>query len=84
MPFLDQLLDKNPVMRIGPPSFNAAAGFCANQAMNRLSGADKHDPEKQQDFLDYFIKLKDDNPTVVDLNQIVSFLLINVSSFCIS
>lgn len=78
MPWLDQLLDKNPVKRIGPPSFNVAAGFCANQAINRISGADKHDPEKQKDFLDYFVKLKDENPGVIDVNQIISFLLINI------
>lgn len=80
MPWLDQLFDKNPVMRVGPPSFGVAAGFCANKAINRLSGADKHDSGKQKDFLDYFIQIKDENPGVVDVNQIVTFLLINVSS----
>ncbi|KAL3426837.1 benzoate 4-monooxygenase cytochrome p450 [Phlyctema vagabunda] len=78
MPWLDKFLDKNPIMRIGPPSFGAAASFCASQVIDRLSGTDKHDPEKQKDFLDYFIELKRQNPNVVDDNQIVSFLLINI------
>lgn len=82
MPFLDHLLDKNPIKRVGPPSFNVAAGFCASQAMNRLTGADKHehDPTKQKDFLDYCISAKEENPDEIDLNQIVGFLLLNVST----
>lgn len=81
MPWLDNLLDKNPIKRIGPPSFSPAANFCLKQTLNRLSGADRHEhnPEKQMDFLDYWVEIKEENPGVVGVNEIVGFLLINVS-----
>lgn len=68
-------------MRIGPPSFSAAAGFCASQTVNRQNELEKngHDAPRQKDFLDDFLGIKEEHPGKVGLNDMVSFLLINVS-----
>lgn len=53
MPFLDELLAKNPVYPIGPPSFEAAAGFCFMQTVERQQDA-KSGISKGKDMLDSY------------------------------
>ncbi|KAJ5805081.1 hypothetical protein N7474_010968 [Penicillium riverlandense] len=79
MPILDHLLDKNPVYRIGPPSFGNITNISIQHLMDRLQNKDTdyHDPSKP-DFLDKFIEAKEKFPDVVDDMQIVSYLMINM------
>jgi len=79
IPSLDFWLDKNPLYRIGPPSFDAAVKISAQRAMARIQGTDKHDsaPSAQRDILDLYIsKMKE--LEWVDHNQVVLWLLTNV------
>jgi hypothetical protein len=73
MPWLDHFLAKNPVVQIGPPSFDSAARFCYKQAMTRK--ADKNRAGTTPDFLDDILAVADN-----DTGVIISQLLINVSS----
>ncbi|KAJ5683485.1 cytochrome protein [Penicillium macrosclerotiorum] len=79
MPILDHLLDKNPVYRIGPPSFGNITNISIQHLMDRLQGkdGDYHDPQKP-DFLDKFIEAKEKFPDVVNDMQIISYLMINM------
>jgi cytochrome P450 len=79
MPILDHLLDKNPVYRIGPPSFGTITNISIQHLVDRLQGKDtgNHDPGKP-DFLDKFIEAKGKFPDIVNETQIVSYLMINM------
>ncbi|KAI9737355.1 MAG: hypothetical protein M1834_009509 [Cirrosporium novae-zelandiae] len=78
IPKLDWLFDKNPIVRIGPPSFSSAAVFCVQKVVDRVAGkdSDTHDPS-QPDFMDIFLDLRKTKPDIVDDNQVISYLLIN-------
>lgn len=84
MPALDRFLGKNPWLS-GPrspvsfPSFGRAAGFCFEQLAERLSN---HDAEKEvgrQDFLREFLRAKEENPDIITDNEVLGYLLLNVS-----
>lgn len=79
LPILDHWLDKNPIWRIGPPSFGNITNISIQHLVNRLQGKDidYHDSTKP-DFLDKFIEAKERFPDVVDDMQIVSYLMINM------
>ncbi|OGE54113.1 hypothetical protein PENARI_c006G07172 [Penicillium arizonense] len=79
MPILDHLLDKNPVYRIGPPSFGTITNISIRHLVDRLQGKDAghHDPGKP-DFLDKFIEAKGRFPDIVNEMQIISYLMINM------
>ncbi|KAJ4256252.1 hypothetical protein NW762_009332 [Fusarium torreyae] len=79
MPFLDRLLDKNPICHIGPPGFNTITGIAIKNLTNRYQGndSDYHDPETP-DFLDKFIEVKNSKPDEVNDAQIISWLMVNM------
>lgn len=79
MPILDHLLDKNPIYRLGPPSFGTITNISIQHLVDRLQGNDaaNHDLSKP-DFLDKFIEAKEKFPDVVDDMQIISYLMINM------
>ena len=74
MPWLDHWLVKNPLGRIGPPSFDAAGAFAYQQVMVRK--ADKNRAGAQRDFLDDFVELGGD-----DINFILRGTMTNVRSW---
>lgn len=76
MPPLDKWLAKNPYKRIGGPSIDWAGKYAAMRLFPRMT-AGKATGQKP-DFLDHFIKLKDDFPDTVDDNVIVGYMLINL------
>lgn len=78
MPWLDHVLDKNPVYRIGPPNLNTVVGIAIQRMTERFQGADgeHHDPETP-DFLDKFIEAKNANPEVSD-GLLIAWLLANL------
>ncbi|CAG8229941.1 unnamed protein product [Penicillium nalgiovense] len=73
IPLLDYLFDKNPIMRIGPPTFLWANIFSVEQLHRRYQEGN-HDG----DFLSKFLQLKQKNPELVDDNTIILWLLSNV------
>lgn len=77
IPILDFWLDKNPVFRMGPPSFSFITQLSIKFLQARLTGEDKHDPLKP-DFLDKFLETKKTHPDIVDDFMVISYLLINM------
>ncbi|KAG8165816.1 hypothetical protein KVR01_004368 [Diaporthe batatas] len=78
MPFLDFLLDKNPVMRIGPPNLGTVTRIAAEHLVARLSGKDASFNPKVPDFLQYFLNAKSTHPDLVDDGVIMGYLLVNL------
>ena len=79
IPILDYFFDKNPIYRIGPPSFGTVTNMSIKHLIDRYQGNDRqsHHPGKP-DFLDKFIEAKKFHPNVVDDTQIVSYLMFNM------
>ena len=75
MPFLDKLLAKNPIYKIGPPSWEAAAGFCFKHTMERQHGVDKR-PSDKRDMLDNFLEMK--KTAGIDDYGVVGSLMVNI------
>lgn len=79
LPALDLWLDKNPIMHIGPPGFSGVVNLSVKHLVGRYQGTDTtHHSASQSDYLDHFIEAKTQNPTTVNDNQIVSWLMINL------
>lgn len=84
MPALDRLLGKNPWFS-GPrspinfPSFGRAAGFCFEQLTERLTNFDLEKEGGRQDFLREFLKAKEEHPDIISNNEVLGYLLLNVS-----
>ncbi|ORY68203.1 cytochrome P450 [Pseudomassariella vexata] len=51
MPWLDFYLDKNPIIRLGPPNLSTATRIAAESLFPRLEGIDPNYNPKQPDFL---------------------------------
>lgn len=79
MPFLDFVLDKNPLIRLGPPSFLAARDMAVSRLVSRYQGNDEayHDADTP-DFLDRFIEAKQADSDHVDDGQVISWLMTNL------
>ncbi|KAJ5921118.1 hypothetical protein N7466_009444 [Penicillium verhagenii] len=76
IPLLDMLFDKNPIMRIGPPTFVWANIFSVEQLQKRyLQGAQA---ANNTDFLSKFLEIKEKSPELVDDNTVILYLLSNV------
>lgn len=81
MPQLDYLFDKNPIKRIGAPSFSWAVDFSIQALVERyqkIATEDKEQEAKPKDFLDKFLEAKATTPDLVNDDLVVNFLLINV------
>lgn len=64
---------------VGPPTFATVARKTLQHLTQRYNGEDKHDPAKP-DFMDHFIKAKEEHPESIDDNSIMSYLLINMAA----
>lgn len=71
-PTLDNFLDKNPVYRIGPPTYTNVANLAVKLLTDRLTGQDSHDPKGNTDFMDLYIEASGQYPEIVDNAMIVS------------
>ncbi|KAF9778790.1 hypothetical protein IL306_003266 [Fusarium sp. DS 682] len=78
MPFLDFLLDKNPIMRIGPPNLANVTRISLEHLVSRLQGKDENFDPKVPDFLQHFIESKNTNPDLVNDGIIMGYLLVNL------
>lgn len=79
IPVLDKFLDKNPVYRIGPPTFGAITNLGLGHLMGRMKGVDNHDAAKP-DFLDRYLEAQQQYPEVVDVYRILSYVLVNLAA----
>lgn len=69
------IFDKNPIMRVGPPTFVWANIFSLEQLQKRYK---EGNPGNKQDFLGKFLEIKEKNPELVNDNTIILWLLSNV------
>ncbi|KAJ6005035.1 cytochrome P450 [Penicillium herquei] len=77
IPKLDFLLDKNPICRVGPPSFGWATGFSVGQYQTRLTDGTST-KGRVADYMDKFIELKGKHADTVDDNTVTMYMLSNV------
>jgi cytochrome P450 len=86
IPWLDYVLDKNPVLRIGPPSLGNATRIALEAIVSRVTpqktqgGKDTTSTasESESDYLQQFLTCKTTHPDRVDDNAVLGYLLINV------
>ncbi|KAK3688246.1 cytochrome P450 [Podospora appendiculata] len=79
MPFLDYLLDKNPVVRIGPPGLgNTMVRVTLEALIARRTGQDKNFDPAMPDFLQNFLDAQAATPDLVDDTIIMGYLLVNL------
>jgi cytochrome P450 len=78
LPWLDFLLDKNPVMRIGPPNLGNVTRIALEHLNSRLQGNDTIFDPAVPDFLQRFIDAKTTNPDLVNDGVILGYLLVNL------
>lgn len=71
-PVLDHFFDKNPVRRIGPPTYTNVANLAVKLLTERLTGQDAHDSKSNTDFMDLYIEAQGQYPEIVDNPMIVS------------
>ncbi|KAK1749496.1 Pisatin demethylase [Echria macrotheca] len=78
VPWLDFLLDKNPVVKIGTAPFISLATLVVNNIMSRAQGKDTNFSPSQPDYLQYFLDAKQQNPDVVDDATVVGYAMVHV------
>lgn len=76
MPFLDFLLNKNPVMHIGPPNLASVTRAALGSLIARQQGKDKNFDPMVPDLLHHFMETKLAYPDIVDDNTIMGYMLI--------
>lgn len=81
MPWLDHVLDKNPIYHLGPPNLEKMGNIALQNTIARLKGEDKTFNPEKPDFLQYFINSMETHPDVVNETEIVSYLILNRRSF---
>lgn len=78
MPWLDYVLDKNPVYPLGPPNISNVTRIAVENLTARLKGEDDNFDPTKPDFLQYFIESKSTHPDIVDEGTIMGYLLLNL------
>ncbi|KAL1838075.1 hypothetical protein VTJ49DRAFT_3095 [Mycothermus thermophilus] len=78
MPWIDHLLDKNPIYSFGPPGIPSVARFAIEKLTARAKGEDKNYIEGKPDYMQYFLESKKTHPDLVDDGGVVSYLLLNL------
>lgn len=81
VPWVDRLLDKNPIMRIGPkPTLTGvmyAFGVVAQYGQDVK--AQGYAPSTREHYLDKYVKLRDQDCGIpIDDNQVVNWLMLNI------
>ncbi|PHH87670.1 hypothetical protein CDD83_8550 [Cordyceps sp. RAO-2017] len=77
IPFVDTLLDKNPLVRLGPPTLENVASFTLRHIQARVQGRDPHYNPAMPDFLQHFLDTREEKPDAVD-EQLVFSYTVNV------
>ncbi|KAI1172104.1 cytochrome P450 [Nemania sp. FL0916] len=71
MPFLDYLLDKNPLIRLGPPNLGNLTRIATEHLSDRLRRESNHAQSDVPDFLQHFIDAKNSHPEVTELDVLI-------------
>lgn len=79
MPVLDKWLGKNPYCPIKFADFAVPAGFCVQRFMERVQNFEQYKDKK--DFMNWFLEAKKEYPDLVTDNEVIGYLIINVSPF---
>ncbi|KZL80046.1 benzoate 4-monooxygenase cytochrome p450, partial [Colletotrichum incanum] len=82
MPWLDRLLDKNPIVRIGPPNLTTVATIAQERLQARLEGKDTNFNQGVPDFLQYFTECVEDKGAII--NYIILVLLAGADTTAIT
>jgi hypothetical protein len=77
IPKLDNLLAKNAYLPLKFPNFNTAAGFCIARFTERMQNFEEY--KDKNDFINGFLQAKQDHPNEVTDNEVIGYLIINVS-----
>ncbi|KAK4221664.1 cytochrome P450 [Podospora fimiseda] len=78
IPWLDSFLDKNPIVRIGPPNLQNAFRITAEAYAARIAGKDQNYDPSQPDYMQQFIESKQTHPELVDDKIIMTYLIVNI------
>jgi hypothetical protein len=78
VPFLDTILDKNPIVRFGPPNLGNVTGIALSHIANRKQGTDKNLDPNVPDFLQSFLDAQEAQPDVVHDGMILNYVFINL------
>lgn len=76
MPWLDRWLGRNSWFPIKFATFDGAAYYSYHRLVERASATEKR---QHGDFLDNFLEAKELHPNVVGDNEIISYVMMNVS-----
>lgn len=77
MPWLDMWLGKSPRCPVKFSTFAGTAGYCVQRLAERLSSGKQKD--QPADFLDHYLEAKEQYPGVVTENEVIGYLILNVS-----
>jgi cytochrome P450 len=77
LPWLDEWLVKNPIIRIGPVAFDNTANFCIQQCIARQQRTDGKVPGRN-DMLDDLLELKVTESERMSDNDVIGCLLLNI------
>lgn len=80
MPWLDNLFDSNPLIRIGPPAFGPFIQYCLARIAGRLTGTDDHDAARNPDMLDGFFEARASDPPEVRDAAMIAYVGANVGA----
>ncbi|GKT43322.1 cytochrome P450 monooxygenase vrtE [Colletotrichum spaethianum] len=78
MPWMDFVLDKNPIYPLGPPNLSNVTRIGFENLTARLKGEDRNFNPEKPDFLQYFVNSKGTHPDIVDEGTIIGYLLLNL------
>ena len=78
MPWVDNFLDKNPMVRIGPTYRVLSIEFCKQRVAARRDGSDGHDEESTRDFLDHYVECRKEDPDHITESTILAYVSSNV------
>ncbi|KAK4464411.1 Pisatin demethylase [Cladorrhinum samala] len=78
MPWLDSVLDKNPIVSIGPPNMQEASRLAAEAYAARVAGEDKSYDPGRPDYMQHFLDSKRTHPDLVDDKIVMTYLIVNI------
>ncbi|EJT71372.1 hypothetical protein GGTG_10631 [Gaeumannomyces tritici R3-111a-1] len=86
IPWLDDWLDKNPIVRIGPPQVSTGIGVTYMKLVEYMQkkAAAKASPDggsgsgRAETYVDKFLRLKETHPDIVDDNHVFQYSLFNM------
>ncbi|KAI0592856.1 cytochrome P450 [Biscogniauxia sp. FL1348] len=73
IPFLDYLLDKNPIMRIGPPNLENVTRIATEHLAKRLMAKEPKYSDVP-DYLQHFVDVKSSNPDITETDIVMNLL----------